>query len=111
MLATFEHRAAVERVTLGVVGVIAAVNAIESVSFEEWRVLDEIELHSGANAAIKDGAEPVLVVEGDGYAGEDGYLRFQLRLPVTRQINADLMPQFNQRLRQCANNVCKTAGL
>src|SRR5271166_6535995 len=106
-----QHRAREQREPLGVVVIVAQRCAIERVAVEVWRIVDEIELHSSAHAAIKHGTEAVTVIERNGDAGDDLAGIVELGLPVTRKVDGDLVAQAGESGRQGANDICQPAGL
>ena len=58
-----EHRPAEQGKSLRVVVVIAQRSSVERVAIEEWRVVDEVELHSVAHAAVEHRAEAIAIIE------------------------------------------------
>jgi len=97
-LCRFENRTRVQRETLGVVGIISRRRAVERLAVEERRIIDEVELHPGMLSPVHDRAEPILIVEGYGHAGQQRFGIFQPGLFVLRQVNGNRMAQLRQRL-------------
>src|SRR5450759_2776646 len=90
--------------------VVAQRCTVERIAVEERRVVNEIELHSGANAAVDDGTEAVAVIEGNGDAGNDDARVVELGLFVTREVDGNLMTQAGEGGRQGANDIRQPAG-
>src|ERR1035441_3384068 len=91
--------------------VIAQRCTVERIAVEERRVVDEIELHSGAHPAVEDGTEAVAVIEGNGDAGNDDARVVELGLLITREEDGNLMAQAGDRGRQRAYDIRQPAGL
>ena len=106
-----QHGAAEQREALGIVVIVAQRRAVERIAVEVRRVVDEIELHSSAHAAVEHGTEAVTVIEGNGNAGDDLARIVELGLLVTRKIDGDLVAQMGERGRQGANDIGQPAGL
>ena len=96
---------------LGVIVIVAQGGAVKSVAVEERRVVDEIELHSGALAAVEHGAEAVAIVEGHRDAGDNRSWIFELSLAVAGKKDRDLVTEIGQRRRQRSNDIREAAGL
>src|SRR5260221_297245 len=86
-----KYRARIERKPLGIVRIVARRQTIECVAIKERWILDKIELHSGALASIQDRAEPVLVIEWNGHAGQNCLRGFEFGLLVARKIDCDVV--------------------
>ena len=110
-LGRFQHGAAEQREALGVVVIVAQRCTVERIAVEERRVVDEIELHSRAHAAVEHGTEAVAVIEGNGDAGDDLARIVELGLLVARKKDGDLVAQGGKRGRQGADDIRQPAGL
>ena len=106
-----EHGATEQRVALGVVGIISGGRAVERIAIEIWRILDKIRTHAALAGSRHDGSEAILVVERNRDAAHYRRRIGQLGLAVTRQIDADLMPERGQGAGQSANHVGQSASL
>src|SRR5271157_5581570 len=106
-----QHRTREQREPLGVVVIVAQRGAIERVAVEVRRIVDEIELHSRAHAAVEHGTEAVTVIERNRDAGDDLAGIVEPGLPVTRKKDSDLVAQVGESGRQGANDICQSAGL
>src|SRR5437763_8351962 len=104
-LCCFNGGTAVERESLGIIGVIAGGRAVERVALEKRRVVNEVKLHAGLLAAIEHRAEAILVIERDGYAAQDSTRLGQIGLLVFREINGDFMSEGGHGARQRSDNV------
>ncbi len=91
--------------------IVAQRCAVERVAVEERRVVDEIELHSGANAAVEDRTKTIAVVEGNGDAGDHDPGIVEFGLLVARQEDGDLMSQTGERGRQGSYDIRQPASL
>src|SRR5260370_12568342 len=60
-------------------------------------------------SAVQDGAESVLIIEGNGNAGQQDFGICEPRLFIFWWINRNGMAQRRQGLRQCANNIGEPA--
>ena len=92
-LGGLQHGPAKQGKALGVIVIVAERGAVELIAIEERRVVDEIELHSGAEAAVEHRAETVTVIEGHGDAGDYLARVVELGLPVARQKTVTLWPR------------------
>ena len=105
-----QNGAAIEGKALGIVMVIAERSAVESVTIVERRIINEVELDAVLLAAVEHRAEAVMVVKGNGDAGDDGARILQMGLPVERQVHCDLMAEFGDGARQGSDNVGKSSS-
>src|SRR5579872_1495330 len=80
-LGRLQHGPAIEVEALGIVGKIGVTMAIDAVTVEVFRTLDEVKLHAVDFPAIEHRGEAVEVVEGHGNAG-DAHGRFPLASAV-----------------------------
>ena len=78
---------------------------------EEWRVVNEIELHPSALSAIQHRAEAVLIVERNGNTAQQHLGVGQLRLFIFREIDSDRVAEFGKGLGKGADNISQSAGL
>src|SRR5271167_4725113 len=92
-----QHGTAEKREALSVVVIVAQRRAVECVTVEVRRVVNEIELHSSADAAVEHGTKTVAVVERDGDAGDDLSRIIELGLLVAWKIDRDLVAQVGER--------------
>src|SRR5208283_3483826 len=110
-LRRLQYCAAEQGETLGIVVIVTQRSTVEGFAIEIRRVVNEIELHSRAYAAVKYRTEAVPVIEWDRDAGDDFARILQLGLFVTRKKDGDLVPQISERERQGTDDVCQPASL
>ena len=49
----FQHGAAIERETLGIIGIVAGGSSVERFTVKKRRIVDEVELHPGTFSAVQ----------------------------------------------------------
>jgi hypothetical protein len=109
-LGGLKNGAAIKRETLGIIAVISERSAVKSIPIVEGRIIDKVELDSVLQAAVNDGAEAVSVVKGNGDAGDHGMRILQMRLPVERQVDCDLMTKRGNGTGQGSDDIGKASG-
>jgi hypothetical protein len=109
-LRCLQHRTAVEGEAFSVVGIIAGRRAVEPIPIKEWRVIDEVVLHSLLLAAVQNRAEAVLIVKGNGDARQYDPRVSKPGLLIFGQVDGDGVSQVDECFGECAHNVGESAG-
>ena len=91
--------------------IVAQWSTIQPFAVEEGRIVDEIELHSGAHTAVEHRAEAIAIVERHRNAGNDRARMVELGLPVTRKKDGNLEAQISERRRQGADDIGEATRL
>src|SRR5208282_1986064 len=95
-LGGFQNGAAEQGEALSVVVIVAQRRTVERIAVEVRRVVNEIELHSSAHAAVEHRTKTITVVKGDGNAGDHLARVVELGLFVTGKIDSDLVAQVGE---------------
>ncbi len=69
-LAGLQHGAAKQGIALGIIRVIAQGGAVERIAVKVRRIINKVKLHAVVASAIDHGTEAVMVVKGNGDAGD-----------------------------------------
>src|SRR5208283_4675678 len=110
-LRRLQYCAAEQGETLSIVVIVAQRSTVEGFAIEIRRVVNEIELHSSAYAAVEHRTEAVPVIEGDRDTGDDFARILEPGLFVTWKKDGDLMTQMSESERQRADDICQPASL
>src|ERR1700677_4849913 len=107
----FQHGSREQREALRVIRLVARNRAIKGIAIKVLRTVDKVKAHSRLTCARHHRCEAVLIIEWNRNAAYDCRRLRELRLPVTSQILASLMPEGGQRALQCSDNAAQPSGL
>jgi hypothetical protein len=106
-----QHGAREQGEAFGVIGIVPCGSSVQGVAVEIWRIFDKIETHTCLSSSGNDRGKTIFVVEWNGYATDDRGGIAKFGLPVTREIDSDLMPEGGESTGQSAHDVGQAAGL
>src|ERR1041384_4225825 len=107
----FENRTGVQGKPFRDIRIVAGRRPIKSIPGKERRVVDKVELHTGVLSLVQDGTKAILIIERNGYAGQDNFGLGESSLSIFGQIYGDRMPERGERLGKRTQHVGQSPRL
>jgi len=106
----FNHRAAEQRKTLGIIWIVAPAITVKPVAKGKFRMIDKIELHSVLLAAIHDLAEEEVVLHRDREVRDDDMFLLESCLLVSWKEDGYIMAERRDSFGQGAHHISESPG-